>query len=203
MAAEPSLASPPGGPPESLARGLGRPAWSRWPVPCQSGEVPNPAGVELPLFGGAGHNPLLESEAGQVCPPARAGLVTDAVQVGVDGTDAELEVRSGVDHLDESLAEDRMVLDDYRPIISAPQRHPCPPGLGEDRLAAAQYRQDPGRVGAGSTCARAPVRCRWLRLLMLSSTSPPPASARGGTRRGPRGSVRTGEVEQVGVVQQP
>src|SRR6266540_4140395 len=72
---------PPKGTPRILARGLGRPAWSRWPTPRQSGEVPNPAGVELPLFG----------EAGQVCPPARAGLVADAVQVGVDGTYAELQ----------------------------------------------------------------------------------------------------------------
>src|SRR6266536_2134797 len=82
---------PPKGTPRILARGLGRPAWSRWPTPRQSGEVPNPAGVELPLFGGAGHDPALEGEAGQVSPPARAGLVADAVQVGVDGTDAELQ----------------------------------------------------------------------------------------------------------------
>src|SRR5215207_7690520 len=48
--AEPTLASPPGGPPKTIARGLGRTQWCGAAGSCQSGEVPNPAGVELPLF---------------------------------------------------------------------------------------------------------------------------------------------------------
>src|SRR6266545_1897698 len=79
------------GPPESSPGGSAALDGPAGPTPCQGGEVPNPAGVELPLFGEAGRNPAFEGEAGQVCPPARAGLVADAVQVGVDGTDAELQ----------------------------------------------------------------------------------------------------------------
>jgi ubiquinol-cytochrome c reductase cytochrome b subunit len=37
-------------PPKTIARGLGRIEWCGAAGSCQSGEVPNPAGVELPLF---------------------------------------------------------------------------------------------------------------------------------------------------------
>jgi hypothetical protein len=46
-------------------------------------------------------------------------------------------------------------------------------GLGEDRPAAAHHRQD--QAGwEQAVQALAPGPCRWLRLLMLSSTSRPP-----------------------------
>jgi hypothetical protein len=46
----PRWRAPPVDPPKTIARGLGRIEWCGAAGSCQSGEVPNPAGVELPLF---------------------------------------------------------------------------------------------------------------------------------------------------------